>query len=94
MNFPIQMIKTQLVKTVPSIIVLCLCAGCSSEVNFGGTTGGSGETRCLIPKFTLPDKKELAGGDEAKLNADMANLAADLKELEGRQESSSLNCTL
>ena len=94
MNFPVTLIKTQIMKTLPSIIVLCLCAGCGSEVNFGGTAGGSGETRCLTPNFSMADRKELAGGDEAKLNEDMAHLAADLQELEGKQESSELNCTL
>ena len=94
MKFPVKLTQIQIIKIFLSIMVVCLSSGCSSEVNFGGTTGGTGEISCPPPKFSLTDEKELAGNDEQKFNADMAKLDAELKELEGRSESSSLNCTL
>lgn len=77
-----------------SIIIVILSAGCSSEVNIGGTTGGNGELGCPSSKITIADGKEFAGSDEQKFNADMAQLDADLKDLEVKQEINSLNCTL
>ena len=94
MKFPVKRTKIQFIKILLSIIVVCLSSGCSSEVNFGGTTGGTGEIDCPKPKFKLTDEKELAGNDEQKFNADMAELDADLKEFGEESKSSSLNCTL
>ena len=90
MESPVKRTRIRIIKTVLSLIVVCLAPGCSSEVNFGGT----GEIGCPPPKFKLTDKKEVAGNDEQKFNADMAKLQADLKEFGEGSKDSSLNCTL
>lgn len=94
MSSPVKLADIRITTILLSIIVVILSAGCSSDVNIGGTQGGTGEFGCPTPKFTIADVKELAGNDEKKFNADMAQLDADLKELEGKPESNSLNCTL
>ena len=95
MKVLVKLTRIQVIKIfLLSIIVVCLSSGCSSEVNFGGTTGGTGEIGCPPSKFSVTDEKELAGNDEKKFNADMAKLDADLKELGRKSESSSLDCTL
>ena len=94
MKLPVKRTKIQITKILMPIIVVSLSSACSSEVNFGGTTGGTGEIACPPPKFSFTDEKELAGNDEPKFNEDMAKLDADLKELGEGTKSSSLNCTL
>ena len=94
MKFPVKRTRIQIIKIVLSLLVVCLAPACSSEVNFGGSTGGTGEIVCPPPKFKLTDTKELAGNDEQKFNADMAKLDADLKEFGEGLKDSSLNCTL
>ena len=94
MESPVKRTRIRIIKIVLSLIVVCLAPGCSSEVNFGGTAGGTGEIGCPPPKFKLTDKKELAGNDEQKFNADMAKLDADLKEFGEGLKDNSMNCTL
>ena len=94
MKFLVKRTQIPIIKILMSVVVMSLSSGCSSEVNFGGTTGGTGEIGCSPPKFSLTDKKELAGNDEKKFNADMAKLDADLKEFEEGSKGNSLSCTL
>ncbi len=80
-------------KTLLSIIAVCLSVGCSSETNIGGTAGGTGEIFCPPEDFKFTDEKELALGDEQKLNEDLAILSAEMKELGDHLEGSGSICT-
>jgi hypothetical protein len=80
-------------KKLLSIIAVSLSVGCSSETNIGGTTGGTGEIFCPPEDFKFTDEKELALGNEQKLNEDMAILSTEMKEQGDHLEGSSLICT-